>query len=318
MVVTDQQTAQLQDKVRALLARGVVDVFIGYKQGSNPLRITPHFVKQAADADKLVWNLACITNLVTSLKKYPDQKVGILVKGCDSRSLVELLKLHQVRRENLYIIGVTCTGILNPDLVAEIRPPASITSISARDDRVVIFAGQAVVPCSKDDLLFEKCKTCAQPTPLIYDDLLGPEEAAPAADSDSKYADVVALEERDAAGRFAYWTELLSECTLCYACQTVCPMCFCKECNVTLERSDPRRKRHSRESVFAFHIMRAYHMLGRCTGCYECERVCPVEIPLSTIFKKVEKDCQELFGYTAGQEIEVVPPLSTFGEDNGL
>ncbi len=314
MTATDQQTARLHEKVRSLLLREVVDVFIGYKQGSNPLRIAPHIVKDAADAEKLVWNLACINNLVPTLHKYAGQKVGIMVKGCDARSLVELLKLNQIQRENVYIIGLACPGMFDAEKVATQRPPASITGISVLGEHVSIFSGAEMVACTRDELLVDKCKSCAQPTPQLYDELLGHATDPVAVDPDTAYADVLALEAQDAAGRLAYWNEQLSKCTLCYACQTVCPMCFCKDCSVTLARNNPKRKKRSRETVFAFHLMRAYHMVGRCTSCYECERVCPVDIPLSTIFKKVEKDCHELFDYTAGSEIDAVPPLSTFGD----
>lgn len=315
MVEIDQTTALLQERVRALLDAGSIDLFIGYKQGSNPLRITPHVVKSDADVDKLVWNMACINNLVSSLQKYPDQRVGILVKGCDSRALVELIKLHQIKRENVYIIGVVCPGILHPEQVAEKCPPAQITNITMHGNQVVIFAGPEIIPCNREELLFAKCTTCADPVPVLYDELIEAEEPPPANDPDRHFAEVQELEQRTAAERFAFWAEQFSECTLCYACQTVCPMCFCEECPITLARSDPKRKERRRESIFAFHLMRAYHMTGRCIGCYECERVCPSDIPLSLIFKKVEQDSRELFGYTAGQHVTEVPPLSTFDEE---
>lgn len=311
MPVTEQQTAIIQQGVRSLLSQGIVDVFIGYKSGSNPLRISPHAISDAAEADSLVWNLLCANNLAAALKKHADKKVGILLKGCDSRSIIELLKLHQVRRENLYIIGVPCTGMLDAKKLAQHCTPANVKTLADHGDKIVIHEqGGGIIACEREPLLVEKCKTCSTPNPLLVDVQVGDELAAPAADPSAQYADVEHLESLDAAGRFAFWKQQLGACTLCYACQTVCPLCFCSECALTLPKS--QRKQRSTADVFAFHMNRAYHMAGKCTGCMECERVCPANIPLGTIFKKVQKDTQELFDYSAGSDLAALPPLSTF------
>ena len=45
-----------------------------------------------------------------------------------------------------------------------------------------------------------------------------------------------------------------------------------------------------------FHIIRAFHVAGRCTDCGECSRVCPQGIPLHLFNRKFIKDIDELYG----------------------
>ena len=49
-----------------------------------------------------------------------------------------------------------------------------------------------------------------------------------------------------------------------------------------------------------FHLIHALHLAGRCTECGECERACPMDIPLGMLKKKINMEMLELFGYTAG------------------
>ena len=66
----------------------------------------------------------------------------------------------------------------------------------------------------------------------------------------------------------------------------------------------------------AWNILRAFHLAGRCIGCGECQRVCPMDIPLMEINKKLEKDVKELFDYEAGIDSEAEPLLAAFKPDD--
>ena len=78
----------------------------------------PPLSVSAEDVDRLIWDATCENNLVAFLPKYRGKKVGIMVKGCDSRAIVGLMQEGQVLRENLRIVGVSCPGVVDPRRVA--------------------------------------------------------------------------------------------------------------------------------------------------------------------------------------------------------
>ncbi len=286
---------ELRARASALLTAGTIDIFLGYRQGSNPLRVAPFVARTPAEAERLVWNAVCVPNLAGALQKHAARRVGVALKGCDARSVSQLLRQNQLQRERLHIIGVTCAGMADPEQLAAVAA-GPVSGFEADGDELVLTVGSAVTRHARDGLLLTKCATCTSHTPELYDELLGaPVAAAPAVD---RFATVRAFEALDAPARLAFWSEQFSKCTLCYACQTVCPLCYCKQCPLTLPRDDPRRQTREPTSVFSYHLMRAAHLAGRCTGCDECERVCPEEIPLSLICRKNEHDALPAHGAT--------------------
>ena len=99
----------------------------------------------------------------------------------------------------------------------------------------------------------------------------------------------------------------------------------CREdCRVIFMRYDQITKRcenacahHSRLVENMFHIIRAFHVAGRCTDCGECSRVCPQGIPLHLFNRKFIKDIDELYGeYQAGEDTDSKGPLTNFTFDD--
>ena len=66
-----------------------------------------------------------------------------------------------------------------------------------------------------------------------------------------------------------------------------------------------------------FHIIRAFHVAGRCTDCGECSRVCPQNIPLHLLNRKFIKDINEFYGeFQAGEDTETRAPLNIFNTED--
>jgi ferredoxin len=43
-------------------------------------------------------------------KRYPDASIGVVVRGCDTRALVEMAKREQIDPDDFYGIGIACTA----------------------------------------------------------------------------------------------------------------------------------------------------------------------------------------------------------------
>jgi coenzyme F420-reducing hydrogenase beta subunit len=97
---------EIRQTARMLLAEGKADVVIGFERGTLPLRATPCFIKDAGDAERLIWDETCNNNLAVFVKDIPGKK-AVVVKGCDSRTIALLLNENQLKRDELFLIGVS-------------------------------------------------------------------------------------------------------------------------------------------------------------------------------------------------------------------
>jgi ferredoxin len=305
----------IRAKIKQLFEDGVISHFIGYEAGSDSLHVTPCFLKSGQATSRLVWNPLCTNNLSKYLLdfKKTEGKVGIMVKGCDSRSVVELLKENQIARDKILIVGVPCSGIVDTEkLLAVLGVSAGeVVAVDDGGDAFLVTVNADTRRVEKEQMLRDECLACRYPTPPIYDALLG-EPVSSLPWTNDAYSRVKELEALSAAEKERYWKGELSQCIRCYACRNICPVCNCPEC--IFDKKAPRwlSKANDISENLAYHLIRAFHVAGRCVDCGECERACPMNIPLRSLNKKVEKDILELFNYTAGVDVAQQPPLATY------
>jgi ferredoxin len=290
MGLTNQQD-QIRACAKEILEKGQVELVIGYEVGTRG-QARPTFIRESRDVDRLIWNQGCTHNLVTYLRDMKHlvgsgeqiHAVGIVVKPCDSRALNILLSEKQIEREELFVIGVVCDGILEG----------------------AGFAGGG------NEILQHRCQVCSDRMPVLYDQLIGESIQIEARDD---FEDVIALEEMTSAERMAFWLKQFDRCILCHACRQVCPGCYCSVCMFERDDSLWVGIASGLKEKEIFHLGRAYHLATRCVGCNECERVCPMELPLSLLNRKLAKEVQSLFHFNAGDEVALTP-LSTALKDS--
>ena len=157
----------------------------------------------------------------------------------------------------------------------------------------------------------DDCLSCDLPTPQEYDILL--EEVGPlVCDAELSRSQIKELEEMTPEQRWEFWENEFSRCIRCYACRQVCPACFCKRCFV--EETEPQwiSPLPKWQDNLIFQAVRMIHVAGRCTDCGECQRACPVNIPLRSLSKKMEEIVDVLFQYKAGTDKDTPPLMAAY------
>ena len=283
---------EIQDGIRVrakeLLSLGEVSCVIGHEMSPRG-RVRPTFVYDDADAGRLVWNEGCHHNLVVYLRDHASTtrrqdapaRVAVVARPCDVRALNVLIHEEQFTRDQVFVIGIACPGMLD---------------------------GAGAVA--------DHCQRCKERVPIFYDALVGEPPKFEA--GEDEWGDVLGLETLSPSERLAFWTREFDRCIRCYACRQACPGCYCFEC--LAEQVDPAwvSIAHQIPEKPFFHVMRAYHLAGRCVECHACDEACPMHIPLSLLNRKIAKEIAAMFDYVAGGDPEIPPPLATFVKDEAL
>ena len=272
--------SQLQEKAAELLTDKKVNVMIGFGQLETG-EVGAVFVTSPHQTDQLLWNDHCADNLTVYLNKKEIKKLGkpgIVVKGCDAKTLAVLESENQINRENIVVIGIACTGV-------HVRGK-----------------------------LQNKCLSCDVQQPPHCDVVIG--EVTPDEVKGDRYAKLEGLLAMTAKQRHEYWKKEFARCIKCYACRQNCPLCYCEVCVADKNRPVRIDTSATLKGNFAWNIHRAFHLAGRCIGCSACTNACPAGIDLDLLNLTLAKAAEDNFQYKAGMQRNAEPLIGTFSPDD--
>ena len=304
---------QLIAKASELLENGTVSCVLGWGKGEFGYDVTPTLFKNAEELNAgFVYNDFCGANfakyLVSKTQK-AEGKILVFLKPCDTYSFNQLLTEHRFDREQVYAVGIPCEGMVDIAKVkAIIGEGICAIDNSAEKISVTTLYADAPIEINASDVLLERCINCKSRKHVAYDELIGDDGEVI---ESGRFDEVARIEAMTPDERFAFWQNELSKCIRCNACRDACPACTCEKCvfdnpNSGVENKSPANSFEEK----MFHIIRAFHVAGRCTDCGECSRVCPQNIPLHLLNRKFIKDINEFYGeYQAGAEVGSRAPL---------
>jgi formate dehydrogenase subunit beta len=344
-----------------LLESGAVNAVLVPKHSPDNNMVAQALVadrERLAGADPLApVQMINAAHAVRELAKEPLERSGgriaAVLRPCEVRAVIELVKLKQILPDSLYLIGYDCPGVYDVKRYRD-RVQATGDAKEVRAEVLERFAGAERAADAEAELR-GACGLCTRFTAdsadlnlswigagdhsLLLQVLSEKGEQLLQALKGADFKEVGEAPERVErieavrASRLVVQDEeqmdLLSQlqpCIRCYNCREVCPICYCKECLLIPAKMGYSSERYLRRAekkgqikmpvdTVLYHLTKMNHMACSCVACGLCEQACPMDIPLGRIYSRVGGHVQALFDYVPGRSLEEELPVTTFKEE---
>jgi formate dehydrogenase (coenzyme F420) beta subunit len=305
---------KLIEKADALF--GDLSVLAGYCKGNNALKVSPCIIEKKEDIPNLIFNQLCINNLATyayKLSKETKGSIGMVLKPCDTRAMVQLISEGLIEKDKFKLIVVGCNGIVDYKKVLKEIGGARVFSVDIDANEIKVKTINDSYTLKTRDYFADKCYWCQiSDAPVLYDEFIENKQKLDVEKKD-RFADIEAMKDLSLEQIYAYWEQEFQNCIRCYACRNVCPLEVCQDqCIVNLDYPSWQSPKTTSEENKFFQMIRVMHLAGRCVECGECERVCPQNLSILKLMKKMNQDIERLFDFTAGMDVSQKTPLLTF------
>ncbi len=354
MAVVSELPGSAGEFLAALLSKGLARGVMALRRLPGSQRVAYSLVtrpEEALECDPLFPSMPANGGKAVSrltLKGAVDRPVVVMMRPCEMRALVELVKLEQAQLENLILVGVACGGVFpNRSFQAEDRVDSMLdaywSALSKGEQpqgvRPVCAACESFLPQGVDLCWVQSApgNGWIEATSEKGEELLRGLEVSESSPGPRDWIDRLKEQRLSARQRLLDETKAMvsgienlvatfGRCIGCHACSHVCPICYCKDCffesatfdyePVSYERRIEKKGtiRMPMDTVL-FHLGRMTHMATSCVGCGMCEDSCPTGIPVAQVFKTVAADLQELLEYLPGRSLQEPLPLTTYRED---
>lgn len=299
---------------------------------------------------------AAIVSKMTKVQP-PSKPIGVVMRSCQIRALIELVKLNQANLTNIVIIGVDCPGTFPINTYTEFPEKQTPTQF--------LLEGFVKKSDGVEKYLRSACSVCKDPIPTNADIILGLyganiekeiyvetysevgkeilkdlpfEEVKEGKNRENAVKEIreekakkraVFLKEKEGVRGINKIVEFFDKCVNCHNCRQACPICYCKECLFDSSVFDAEAYKFLRKAeikglfkmptdALLFQLGRMNHMILSCVECGLCEQACPNAIPLMEVFIPVAENAQKEFDYHPGKDVKERIPMIVYREDEFL